>query len=154
MSGGSRFSEVFTVPRTTVSGHGPGHRVTSTRDPRRVRLDGCGDVQAPVFRMLWPPPTLTPRPCGARTSGTSRPATGGPRHSAPPTDQHVSRPDGSRTGASNMSSSDIIVSITQPEHDEGVVIMTERSMDQVDNSAVVDETLIEEVSIDGMCGVY
>ncbi|MGV9753367.1 mycofactocin precursor MftA [Nocardia farcinica] len=27
-------------------------------------------------------------------------------------------------------------------------------MDQVDNSAVVDETLIEEVSIDGMCGVY
>ncbi|MBF6143090.1 mycofactocin precursor [Nocardia farcinica] len=32
--------------------------------------------------------------------------------------------------------------------------MTERSMDQVDNSAVVDETLIEEVSIDGMCGVY
>ncbi|AXK89939.1 mycofactocin precursor [Nocardia farcinica] len=32
--------------------------------------------------------------------------------------------------------------------------MTERSMDQVDNSAAVDETLIEEVSIDGMCGVY
>ncbi|MFI2561631.1 MULTISPECIES: mycofactocin precursor MftA [Nocardia] len=27
-------------------------------------------------------------------------------------------------------------------------------MDQVDNSAAVDETLIEEVSIDGMCGVY